>query len=152
MKRCETEPFPRVENSGPESAPRCFIWFDPVIITPPTPGTPPRAKPTGISKIKESEPTSKHETIYTLTHEILQGRRQGELLGWRQTKQYHIKTKIPTVLKNQLQIWGCIQQQGQYQWLLKMIDAKKSQPRSHIPHKTLRADPIPTRQGHLVHC
>ena len=53
------EPAPRVKKSGPESAPRRSPWSNPVISTPTTPTTPPRANPNALRKIKESEPKLK---------------------------------------------------------------------------------------------
>ena len=59
MKQCETELAPRVKNIGPESAPGCSPQFNPFIITSSTPANPMQAKPNGLSKIKEIEPTPK---------------------------------------------------------------------------------------------
>ena len=59
MKWCDMEPAPRVKKSGPESAPRRSPWSNPVISTPTTPTTPPRANPNALRKIKESEPKLK---------------------------------------------------------------------------------------------
>ena len=69
MKWCEIEPYTRVGKSGPESAPRCLTWFNPVISTMSTPTNPPRDNPNGVSKSKESEPTPKEdENTHHNTH------------------------------------------------------------------------------------
>ena len=44
MKRYETDPYLIVNNSGPEMAQRLLPWFNQVIITPPTPESPPARK------------------------------------------------------------------------------------------------------------
>ena len=85
-------------------------------------------------KAKRVNPHPNRTNIHKLklTHTVLQGWRQGDIQGWRQTSLHHIKTTIQNILQKPLQIQGWIQQQVQPQRHQKTNNAANSQTRARV--------------------